>query len=207
MIPDITTVLVILGSVISEAFIYWRIRETRGAISQQEFNFKTGNDPISFIMSRSRLDMYSALAFPLFFLLPYLGLFLLLGSPDWGSSLDSMNEWWFVPQICFFIALIVLLPFILAYDHSNEFFMVLPQKIVQKKGGRTTSIDWSEVTGLSTNLGREIERGDLLQILITGDEKRMIIDVKMKNVNKLIKIIREKVPDHYFPGLEVVELG
>lgn len=190
ILPDISTFVIIIVNVTWIVLIAWRAHSTKKIVEELERSIS----PHSFVLARSIGNMYSSALMPLIVLLPYLGLYVLGGSPSWdidnGITIDPS-----MLALALITSWIFLLTFWLAFIESSEFFVVSDTSVERHLGSKArTVILWDEVTHIRTNTDFPPETDRFLSILVFSGKRRLSIDKSLSNMNKFYVLATERLP-------------
>jgi hypothetical protein len=190
ILPDISTLVIIVASLTWSLFLAWRVYSTKRIIKEWE-----RNGPLDrFVIARRNIDRYGSVLEPLFVLFLYLGIYVLVGSPSWNTDYGFQVD---APMFCLAIisSWIFLVIFISAYIEASEFFIVSNDGIERYLGPRVRSaVRWEDVTCIWTNTGLSPESGRFRSISVFKGKKGFGIEKNMTNVDRFYHKAVEKLP-------------
>jgi hypothetical protein len=194
--PDIITVMVTIGNVSTILIATLRIYITRSIIRKKKSELvDESRETMVNIVDRTWKDNYSVNLIPMMFLLGYLVLYVARGIPPFEVSWE-INSPESILSLVFLFMLFVLTPFLFTLNHTNEFFVVSNQAVERHKGSRVKeTIRWDDITYISTNLGQQLDDGDILKIVMSSNQKKMVIDTYMSGIEMFCKLAVEKIPE------------
>ena len=194
-VPDLTTMIIILGELLIIAYLLLNISRTSNAINEyQNTNFVSSEKGIQFAVYRSRASAYTLIAFPLLLLGCYLALWILWGMPSWGNWGEIINPGLNYMFAIFFSMIFLLPSYLLTIPTASKFVVVSGGGIEEHRARRTiTSIIWEEVTAFDVSSNDRYPSF----ISVRSEKKDVRIDAHDKGIinrDRFIDMAMKKVP-------------